>query len=201
MADKQALFKVIKDLSLDDCSLTLSPEPSVASHANSSPEPGARYQAQLDFEDGDDIQLLDLEADDDDDDDFLAEQLDAEAFSQAFMRSATPERALLPPSAAASTTNAAPTTSASVAGVVGASGAAVSGRVPAANGSGLLRTESTAASTAGAAYSNTAAEEAASLAAIADPPRIRVIVRKRPLNKKEIERGEADVLECDPGEA
>jgi kinesin family member 2/24 len=33
-----------------------------------------------------------------------------------------------------------------------------------------------------------------------DPPRIRVIVRKRPLNSKEVERGDADVLECDaPG--
>ncbi|KDD74489.1 kinesin, partial [Helicosporidium sp. ATCC 50920] len=30
-----------------------------------------------------------------------------------------------------------------------------------------------------------------------DPPKIRVIVRKRPLNKKELERGDADVLECD----
>lgn len=32
---------------------------------------------------------------------------------------------------------------------------------------------------------------------ITDPPRIRVIVRKRPLNSKELERGEEDVLQCD----
>lgn len=32
---------------------------------------------------------------------------------------------------------------------------------------------------------------------IIDPPRIRVIVRKRPLNKKETDRGDTDVLECD----
>lgn len=30
------------------------------------------------------------------------------------------------------------------------------------------------------------------------PPRIRVIVRKRPMNGKEIERGEMDVLQCEP---
>uniref|UniRef100_A0A1D2A7K4 Kinesin-like protein n=2 Tax=Auxenochlorella protothecoides TaxID=3075 RepID=A0A1D2A7K4_AUXPR len=30
-----------------------------------------------------------------------------------------------------------------------------------------------------------------------DPPKIRVIVRKRPLNRKEEERGDSDVLECD----
>ncbi|KAL4450674.1 hypothetical protein ABPG77_001030 [Micractinium sp. CCAP 211/92] len=35
------------------------------------------------------------------------------------------------------------------------------------------------------------------LASLPDAPKIRVIVRKRPLNKKELERGESDVLECD----
>lgn len=35
------------------------------------------------------------------------------------------------------------------------------------------------------------------LASLPDAPKIRVIVRKRPLNRKELERGEADVLECD----
>lgn len=34
-----------------------------------------------------------------------------------------------------------------------------------------------------------------------DPPRIRVIVRKRPLNKKEQEKGEIDVIQCDPESA
>lgn len=38
------------------------------------------------------------------------------------------------------------------------------------------------------------------LASISDAPRIRVIVRKRPLNSKEIEKGDTDVLECDSGE-
>jgi len=31
-----------------------------------------------------------------------------------------------------------------------------------------------------------------------DPPRIRVIVRKRPLNSKELEKGEVDVIQCEP---
>ncbi|KAL4853994.1 Beta-adaptin-like protein C [Chlorella vulgaris] len=35
------------------------------------------------------------------------------------------------------------------------------------------------------------------LATRPDAPKIRVIVRKRPLNKKELDRGESDVLECD----
>lgn len=35
------------------------------------------------------------------------------------------------------------------------------------------------------------------LASLPDAPKIRVIVRKRPLNRKELERGEGDVLECD----
>ena len=36
---------------------------------------------------------------------------------------------------------------------------------------------------------------------IVDPPRIRVIVRKRPLNSKEEEKGEIDVIECDSDSA
>lgn len=36
---------------------------------------------------------------------------------------------------------------------------------------------------------------------ITDPPRIRVIVRKRPLNSKEMEKGEVDVIQCDPNSA
>ena len=191
MADKQALFKVIKDLTTED--FTLSPEPSsnAVSHANSSPDPAARYRgggADADDLDDDGVALLDLEGEeDDDDDDFLADQLDAEAFSQAFLRNTTPERGgpLLGGASSAANSAAASTTNAP-----GGGGAAAA--------AGLVRTQSTAAS--GATTSAAGEDDAASLAAIADPPRIRVIVRKRPLNRKERERGEADVLECDAGE-
>ncbi|PSC68800.1 kinesin-13A-like isoform X1 [Micractinium conductrix] len=51
---------------------------------------------------------------------------------------------------------------------------------------------------AGAPGGNAAAAAPAHLlATLQDAPKIRVIVRKRPLNKKETERGENDVLECD----
>ncbi|KAI3434487.1 hypothetical protein D9Q98_002563 [Chlorella vulgaris] len=43
----------------------------------------------------------------------------------------------------------------------------------------------------------TTSEPPVLLATLPDAPKIRVIVRKRPLNKKELERAESDVLECD----
>jgi hypothetical protein len=38
-----------------------------------------------------------------------------------------------------------------------------------------------------------------SLEAIGDQPKIRVVIRKRPMNKKELSRGESDVVEVSNG--
>lgn len=225
VVEKQALFKVIKGLNAEEFSLNLSPEPSasnLSSQANSSPEPHPRFAGLDPAVDVDADDLLDLDASDDDD--FL------QTFSDAFTKNITPQRLAgqsLSTSAAASTTNpaAAAAAEASVgtplrpSALISGSAGGMSGILPhfsaggnassRGNGNNLDRTESTAtsvginasgtnASSPGATMS---AEDAAALAAISDPPRIRVIVRKRPLNRREMDRGDSDVLQCDPENA
>lgn len=46
-------------------------------------------------------------------------------------------------------------------------------------------------------WSDNAVHSAVAALNAPDPPKIRVIVRKRPLNKKELDRGDYDVLECE----
>ena len=219
--EKQALFKVIKSLNADDLTLPLSPEPSASnvSQANSSPEPLARYGIEADPE-GDD--LLDLDGSEDDDDDFL--QTFSDAFAKTITPQRLAARGTpLTASAAASTTNPAAVEAAepsvgtplplflnnnnntSAPSYVSPTGTGGSGGSGSGVSAPLGRTQSTAASTGLAQQAaqqqqqteDAALEDAAALAAIADPPRIRVIVRKRPLNRKEIERGDNDVLQCD----
>jgi kinesin family protein 2/24 len=221
VVEKQALFKVIKGLNAEEFSLNLSPENStsnLSSQANSSPEPHARFSGLDPAVDVDADDLLDLDASDDDD--FL------QTFSDAFAKNITPQRLAgqsISTSAAVSTTNpAAAAAEASVgtplppsASFAGAGAGAMSGLSAAGKavggGNTLDRTQSTATSvgTAHAAATSSSspgattmsAEDAAALAAISDPPRIRVIVRKRPLNRREIDRGDNDVLQCDPENA
>lgn len=154
-------------------------------------EDGAGRELLDDFDDGE--ELLDLEADDDGD--FLGEQADAAAFSEAFMRSATltPVKAASAyASAAASALSAAPSSSHLHPSALAApAGPAVPGQ-PA---PGEVQTAGP-----GGMQSSAAQEAAAALASVPDPPKIRVIVRKRPLNRKEVEKGDNDVLECDAGE-
>ena len=189
VVEKQALFKVIKGLNEEDISLTLSPEPSMTSNlssqANSSPEPLARFAIDPDTEDD----LLDLDSDDDD---FL------QSFSDAFAQSLTPDKLATLNLKTAD---------------VDLSDTAISSSSPQQlppprittkqqqqqQVQQLQRTTSTAASVDASHTSTTATATAteADIAALAEPPRIRVIVRKRPLNKKEIERGDSDVLQCD----
>jgi len=208
-------------LNAEEFSLTLSPEPSasnLSSQANSSPEPHPRFPGLDPAVEVDADDLLDLDASDDDD--FL------QTFSDAFAKNITPQRLAgqsISTSAAASTTNAVAAAAEASVGTPLRPPAATSGNAGAMsessaggkaasginNDNTLDRTQSTATSvgTANAAAAASpggtamSAEDAAALAAISDPPRIRVIVRKRPLNRKEMDRGESDVLQCDPGDA
>jgi kinesin family protein 2/24 len=221
VVEKQALFKVIKGLNAEEFSLTLSPEPSasnLSSQANSSPEPHPRFAVVDPTGDGDADDLLDLDASDDDD--FL------QSFSDVFAKNITPQRLAgqsISTSAAASTTN--PATAQAEASVgtpyrqsapTATAAAAISQQqLSERKAAPLDRTQSTAASVGTAVPSPTptantttspgatamSVEDAAALAAISDPPRIRVIVRKRPLNRREMDRGDSDVLQCDPENA
>ena len=217
--EKQALFKVIQGLNADDYSLNLSPEPStsaISSQGNSSPEPLARIAADAE---GDGENLLDLDGSDDDD--FI------QSFSNAFAQNFSPQGLPRPGTRAMSLSAAGSTNNAGAGGGEGSVGTPLpyntsAGHAPQhrssyppsdniGTGGPLGRTNSTAASagnnnnnggggshSAGARVSTmNAATSAATLSMIADPPRIRVIVRKRPLNRKEVERGDSDVLECD----
>lgn len=199
--EKQALFKVIQGLNADEFSVNLSPEPStsaLSSQGNSSPEPLARFAAEAE---GDGDNLLDLDGSDDDE--FI------QSFSDAFAQNFSPQGLPRPGTRVMSTSAAGSTTNGGGFGGEGSVGTPMTyGNAPhrtSLTGSGgpLGRTHSTATSGGGhsAGGRNSAentAENAAAVALIADPPRIRVIVRKRPLNRKEVERGDSDVLECDP---
>ncbi|GAB4822903.1 hypothetical protein N2152v2_009949 [Parachlorella kessleri] len=61
---------------------------------------------------------------------------------------------------------------------------------------GAARPQWSGVARSGAATAGEAEAAAAALNA-PDPPKIRVIVRKRPLNQKEVDRGDNDVLECE----
>jgi hypothetical protein len=167
--------------------------------------------------------LVDLEGDDEDDD-FLGDDLDPVAFSEAFLKSttaATPERQ--PPGGARGRSAGAGAASAAAAaaaarrpgaprGVAAAVAAGAASAGSAGSGAGVFAADeqqqqhaggggaASAAAPAPQAPQALSADDAAALAAVADPPRIRVIVRKRPLNRREQERGENDVLECASGE-
>lgn len=192
-SDKQALFRLIQSLNKDDeLDLSFSPQHSnsnISSQVFSSPEPVLRNILINDVDQANHGEsLLDLDAVDDEDD-FLEDDPDAEAFSAAFMRSATPER--LASAASLSLVSAASKPAEQ-------SKSFTDEQVSAEEGSseGMMSDIKTAATERGNQVPDTSGD-AASFAAIADPPRIRVIVRKRPLNKKELERNEVDVLECD----
>jgi hypothetical protein len=231
-------------------SLTLSPAQSSSTESQtlSSPDPAPRHidaynavtsartpaapqqqyqQHPIDFDptvldDPGEDALLDLDASASDDDDFLADDdEDVAAFSEAFLRSATPENGRY--SNNRSNVNAqAGHMPSNMAGTQGyGSSAAGNTAMPRymgdqPGGTSHVQPAMQAAGAAGcqfgggggggyAAMASQPAEQlapadVARLAALADPPRIRVIVRKRPLNKKEAERGETDVLECEQGE-
>lgn len=189
LSDKQALFKLIQSLNADDFSLTISPPQSpthVSSQVFSSPSPILPLhdlKPELETQG-----LIDFGADDDDDDDdFLEDDLDAEAFSEVFMRSVTPDRldkmTVLDPLPMQSK---------------GSAGSSLQANKSSQHGQ---LDKGTIEEAGKRKTGEEDASDATALAHIADPPRIRVIVRKRPLNRKEIERGDTDVLECDSSTA
>lgn len=186
LSDKQALFKLIQSLNAEDFSLTISPPHSPSNESSqvfSSPGPLLPLhdlKPELETQG-----LIDFEADEDDDeDDFLEDDLDAEAFSEVFMRSVTPDRldkmTMLEPLPIKSK-GSGKTLQSSALSEDGQLGEGKSEE----NGHEMADEE------------GTSEENTTALAHSADPPRIRVIIRKRPLNRKEIERGDNDVLECD----
>lgn len=216
MTDKQAVFRLIQELNAEDLSVSIGASDQINSLAFqevSSPAPGqaiktdsmrGKYQAvherikeitameqsnteafDLSHVDsaGAEEDLLDLDASGSDDADFLGDDdIDIQAFSEAFIRSATPETMLDNNGIGRHVSDADPSVNDKV----------VEGNAGQVGVQNFLESRDTN-------EDDNHALRTANLRSICDPPRIRVIVRKRPLNNKEIERGDTDVLECDTG--
>ena len=176
VVDKQNLFRAIKELnrreSMNDSTVsTEGEEYSVLERDTSMDGEGAREVGQDGLDQG--VQLLDLDGEDGVD--FLDSRLDTEAFSDAFMEITSGQEQEM---------EAQMHTSGDGKSVL-QQGDGYGKSNDVGNHGGHIR----------AKYGGIDLHE------IADPPRIRVIVRKRPLNAKEIERGEVDVLECNTEES
>eukprot|EP00890_Picochlorum_soloecismus_P006454 jgi/Picsp_1/680/NSC_00674-R1_kinesin-like protein kif2a-like len=179
VVDKQNLFRAIKELnrreSVNGSTVSEVEECGVLERCNSMDGEDVCGDGQVGQDGVDqDVQLLDLDGEDGVD--FLDSRLDAEAFSDAFMEITSGQEQEMEAQ-------------------MHASGDGKSAVLQQGDGYGRSSDVGNHGGEIRAKYGGIDLQE------IADPPRIRVIVRKRPLNAKEMERGEVDVLECNTEES